>query len=98
MNPDGPSFVALEWSPTTGTQFPDTAIHAAPLTVDAVPTWSRTGTYPPGFTPAGIWTTTCMSPATSVGAPPAYVKVAGMPPTVTCTAWTGCGYGGCAES
>src|SRR5271154_2988309 len=45
-------------------QFPDTAIHTAPGVVDASPTCRTTGTYPPGSTPVGICTLTCMSPAT----------------------------------
>ena len=45
-NPNTP--MPNECAESTQPQFPATAIHTAPSVVDASPTFSTTGTYPPG--------------------------------------------------
>ena len=57
--------------------------------LEALPTVIVTGTALPGWTPGGICTFTCITPATSPGAPPAYCGVTGIPPIVTETGKTG---------
>src|ERR1019366_2334597 len=58
------------------------------------PTVNTTGAVPD--TPAGTTTFTCITPAISPGAPPAYRTTADPPPMATVTAATGCGSGGAA--
>ncbi len=55
----------------TAVYWATTEIHT-PVELDALPTFSTTGTYPPVAIPDGTRIFTCIRPATLPGTPPAY--------------------------